>query len=249
MSGCVSSNRGRAFRRIGAGITVLALVGLTACSSKDDLNTANSELDAANTQNSQLQSDLDKSNATNSSLATENDATKTQVDQLTTQLAAETKRADDAEAKITAAAAKFPVTVTASVTEFNVIGTYNMTLTEAFCSGDPRCGTPRPVINARIFQGSNGLEIDVPTVLTTGLLTVTGNLEAGTDTDQIFTCNGAPRNARALLTIFVNTVSIDTTGAKTLQSLGGSLFVEQHDTSDGCPEVSSFYGVQLTPAG
>ena len=189
-----------------------------------------------------MQSDLDDSNATASSLSAENDATQAQ-------LAAETKRADDAEAQIAAATAKFPVTVTASVTEFNVIGTYNMTFTEAFCEGDPRCGTPRPVVNARIFQGSNGLEIDVPTVLTTGLLEVKGNLIAGTDTDQILTCNGAPRNARALLTIFVNAVSIDATGAKTLQSLGGSLFVEQHDVSDGCPDVSSFYGVQLVPAG
>src|SRR4051795_290796 len=248
MSVCSSSARRRTARRLGAAVTVMMLVGLSACS-KDEAASANSQLDAANTQNSQLQSDLADSNATNSSLAADNTATQAKNDQLTTQLATETKRADDAEAQIAAATAKFPVTVTASTDEFNVIGTYNMTFTEAFCQGVPACGTPRPVVNARIIQGSNGLEIDVPTVFTTGLLEVKGNLIAGTDSDQILVCNGAPRNARALLTIFVNAVSVDATGAKTLQSLGGSLFVEQHDVSDGCPDVSTFYGVQLAPAG
>jgi hypothetical protein len=248
MSVWVSSNRRRTGRRLGVAVAVVTLAGLSACSSKDDLNTANSQLDDANTQNSQLQNDLDTANSTNSSLAAENDANKAQVDQLTTQLAAETKRADDAEAQIAAAQAKFPVEVTSAVTEFQIIGNYTMTLTEAFCTGDPRCGTARQPINANIVQGSNGLEISVPTVLQTGLLPVNGNLEAGTDTDQILTCNGAPRNARALLTIFVSSQSIDNTGAKTLKTLGGSLFVEQHDTSDGCPDVSSFYGVVLTPA-
>jgi len=249
MSGCVSSNpRRRTFRRIGVGITVVALVGLSACSN-DEADTANSQLDAANTQNSQLQSDLDQSNATNSSLAAENDANKTQVDQLTTQLAAETKRADDAEAQIAAAAAKFPATVTASVDEFNVVGSYNMTFTEAFCTGVPQCGTPRPVVNANITQGANGLEISVPTVITTGLLDVKGNLIAGNDTDQILVCNGAPRNARVLITLFVNAVTVDSAGTKTLNSLGASVFIEQHDTSNGCPDVSVFYGAQLVPAG
>jgi len=254
MSVWVSSNRRRTFRHVGVAVTAFTLLGLSACS-KDEAATANSQLastqsslDAANTQNSQLQGDLDDSNATNSSLAAENDANKAQVDQLTTQLATETKRADDAEAQIAAAQAKFPVDITSSVTEYPIIGNYTVTLTEAFCTGDPRCGTQRQPINANIVQGSNGLEISVPTVLQTGLLTVNGNLEAGTDTDQVLTCNGAPRNARALLTLFVNAQTIDATGAKTLKTLGGSLFVEQHDTTDGCPDVSSFYGVVLTPA-
>jgi len=235
-------------------MTVITLVGLSACAGDEadtansQLATANSQLDAANTQNSQLQSDLDDSNATASSLAAENDATKAQNDQLTTQLATETKRADDAEAQIAAAAAKFPVTVTASVDEFNVVGSYNMTFTEAFCTGVPQCGTARPVVNANITQGSNGLEISVPTVITTGLLDVKGNLIAGNDTDQILVCNGAPRNARVLITLFVNGVTIDSTGAKTLNSLGASVFIEQHDTSNGCPDVSVFYGAQLVPA-
>jgi hypothetical protein len=232
----------------------MMLVGLSACS-KDEAASANSQLDAtqadldaANTKNSELQSSLDDSQATASSLAADGAATQAKNDELTASLATETKRADDAEAQIAAAVGKFPVTVTASTDEFNVIGTYNMTFTEAFCQGVPACGTPRPVVNARIIQGSNGLEIDVPTVFTTGLLDVKGNLIAGTDSDQILVCNGAPRNARVLVTIFVNAVTIDQTGAKTLQSLGASVFIENHDTSQGCPDVSVFYGAQMVPA-
>ena len=146
----------------------MMLVGLSACS-KDEAASANSqldatqaELDAANTQNSELQSSLDDSQASASSLAVDGAATQAKNDELTASLAAETKRADDAEAQIAAAVGKFPVTVTASTDEFNVIGSYNMTFTEAFCQGVPQCGTERPVVNARIIQGSNGLEIDVP---------------------------------------------------------------------------------------
>lgn len=255
MSVWVTSKGRSAIRRLGVAMTVMTLVGLSACS-KDEAASANSqldatqaELDAANTQNSELQASLDDSQATASSLAAEGQATQTQVDQLTASLATETKRADDAEAQIAAATAKFPVTVTASTDEFNVIGSYNMTFTEAFCTGVPQCGTQRPVVNANITQGSNGLEISVPTVITTGLLDVKGNLIAGNDTDQILVCNGAPRNARVLITIFVNAVTIDSTGNKTLQSLGASVFIEQHDTSNGCPDVSVFYGAQLVPAG
>jgi hypothetical protein len=225
----------------------MMLVGLSACS-KDEAASANSQLDAANTKNSELQSSLDDSEATASSLAADGEAAQAKNDELTASLAAETKRADDAEAQIAAAVDKFPVTVTASTTEFDVIGTYNMTFTEAFCQGVPQCGTARPVVNARIIQGSNGLEIEVPTVFTTGLLEVKGNLMAGTDSDQILVCNGAPRNARVLVTIFVNAVAVDQTGAKTLQSLGASVFIENHDTSQGCPDVSVFYGAQLVPA-
>jgi len=251
----VGSSGRRRLSRLGVAVTLLTVVGLSACS-KDEAATANSqldatqaELDAANTKNSELHSNLDDSQATASSLAADNQATQTQNDQLTASLAAETKRADDAEAQIAAAVAKFPVTVTASTDEFNVIGTYNMTFTEAYCQGVPQCGTPRPVVNARIFQGSNGLEIEVPTVFTTGLLDVKGNLIAGTDSDQILVCNGAARNARVLTTIFVNGVTIDQTGKKTLQSLGASVFIENHDTSGGCPDVSVFYGAQMVPAG
>src|SRR3954465_1540354 len=242
----VRSGPVHALRWLGA-VGAIAALGLSACS-KDEAASANSQLDAANTQNSQLQSDLDDSNATNSSLAAESAATQAKNDELTASLATETKRADDAEAQIAAAAGKFPVTVTASTDEFNVIGTYNMTFTEAFCQGVPQCGTERPGVNARIIQGSNGLEIDVPTVFTTGLLDVKGNLIAGTDSDQILVCNGAPRNARVLVTIFGNGVMIDQTGAKTLQSLGASVFIENHDTSQGCPDVSVFYGAQMVPA-
>ena len=133
--------------------------------------------------------------------------------------------------------------------EFLGPGADNMTFTEAFCTGVPQCGTARPVVNANITQGANGLEISVPTVITTGLLDVKGNLIAGNDTDQILVCNGAPRNARVLITIFVNAVTIDSTGAKTLNSLGASVFIEQHDVSNGCPDVSVFYGAQLVPTG
>jgi hypothetical protein len=255
MSAWVSSNRRRTCRRIGVAISVMTLVGLSACSSKDDaatansqLETANSQLDAANTQNSQLQSDLDAANATNSSLATENSTAQATNDDLTTQVATQTKRADDAEAQLAALNALFPMTVHPTVDQFNVIGSYNMTLTEAFCSGSPACGTQRAPVNANISQGPVGLIITVPTVLTTSLLLTSGNLMAATDSDQLFTCNGAPENARVSITLFVNEVSVDAAGKQTLKGLGASIF-GQAAAANGCPAVSTILGAQLVPAG
>lgn len=234
----------------GVAIAVVGLFAVSACSSSDDdatLATTQAQLEDANTKNSELQDNLDASEATNSSLAAENSTAQATNDQLTSSLADETKRADDAEAQVAAIDALFPVPVTSSLDGIDVIGSWNMTFTEAFCSGVPACGTPRPVVNANISQGPVGLVITVPTVFTTSLLDVNGNLMAATDSDQIIVCNGAPKSARVSVTLWGDAITVDQTGVKTLTGLGASVFVEAPDTS-GCPAVSVIYGAKLVHA-
>lgn len=128
----------------GVAIAVVGLFAVSACSSSDDdatLATTQAQLEDANTKNSELQDNLDASEATNSSLAAENSTAQATNDQLTSSLADETKRADDAEAQVAAIDALFPVPVTSSLDGIDVIGSWNMTFTEAFCSGVPACGT------------------------------------------------------------------------------------------------------------
>ena len=157
---------------------------------------ANLESELATTQTS-----LDEAEATVAQqetmindLTAEHDGLQTTNADLAAQLQAETTRANEAQAQVDAFDAAFPVTVTSSLDGYNLVGAYTLTMTEAYCDGLPTCGTPRPAVRADIIPGPNGLQLQVPTVLTTGLFAVEGSLFAVTDSNLILPqCAGAPR--------------------------------------------------------
>jgi hypothetical protein len=137
--------------------------------------------------------------------------------------------------------------VTASLEGFDLTGGYTMSLTEAYCGGLSTCGKPRPDVNATIVQGSNGLELEIPTVLTAGLFVVNGSLFAVTDSDQILDpCGATPRISRVSITLFADGVSVAQDGARTLSGLGASLLVSTPAVDD-CPEGVVFFAASLTP--
>src|SRR4051812_17632017 len=114
--------------------------------------------------------------------STEQNAT---IDSLNEEVDAQTQRADDAEAALAEVAKQFPLTVTASLEGFELVGAYTMSLTEAYCDGLPTCGARRPDIRVDIVQGAKGLELKIPNVLTAGLFAINGTLFAVTDSDLI----------------------------------------------------------------
>ena len=153
----------------------------------------------------------------------------------------------DLEAQLAAIEAQFPITIDASVDGFDVIGGYTLSMTEAYCDGFAECGSPRADVHADIIQGSNGLELQIPTVLTTGLFDTNGSLFAVTDSDMIVPpCGETPRNARVSITIFADGITVAVDGTQTLSGLGASLLVEGNEVAD-CGEGVVFFAAHLTP--
>ena len=153
----------------------------------------------------------------------------------------------DAAAQLEAMQAMFPIAVDASLQDFDIIGSYDMTLDQAYCDGLPDCDTAEPDVHADIIQGSNGLELQIPNVLTAGLFSINGALFAVTDSDQIANpCGSTPRNSLVSVTIFADGISIADDGTQTLTALGASLLVEVDETDD-CGEGVIFFAAQLTP--
>jgi len=154
---------------------------------------------------------------------------------------------DDAVAQLAAMQAMFPIEVTDSLDDYDVVGGYTMSLQQAYCDGLPDCNKPEPDVHADIIQGKNGLELQIPNVLTTGLFAVSGSLFAVTDSDQIADpCGSTARNSRVSITIFPGGQSIAEDGTQTLTGLGASLLVEVNETAD-CGEGVVFFAAQLAP--
>ena len=240
------------------GLTRAAAMTTTALSSaQDDLSSAQDDLAAA-------EESLDAANATIADqeqqindLNTEIETGQSAADDAQAELAAETQRADTAEsdlaalqAQVDAVAANFPVTVSSSLEPFtdSLVGGYTMSLTEAFCDDLPTCGQQRPDVHADIVQGPNGLQLQVPTVFTTGLFMIEGSLFGVTDSDLIVgpCADGTPTNSQVSTTIFANGVSIDTDGTQTLAGLGASVFVAVNPAGS-CGAGNIFFAATLTP--
>ncbi len=164
------------------------------------------------------------------------------------ELAAQTARADAAEAKLAEVAGQFPITVTASLEGYDLIGAYTLSLTEAYCAGLSTCGVRRPDVRADIIQGANGLELKVPNVLTAGLFDVNGSLFAVIDSDLILEpCGATSRNARVSITIFADGVKVELDETRSLTGLGASLLVSADAVGD-CSAGVVFFAATLTPA-
>jgi hypothetical protein len=155
--------------------------------------------------------------------------------------------ADDTETNLEELTAMFPIEIDTSLDDFDLIGGYTMSLTEAYCDGLSTCGSRRPDVHADIVQGSNGLELQIPTVLTAGLFAINGSLFAVTDSDLIMEpCGDSPRNARVSITMFANGITVAIDGSETLTGLGASMLVEANEVAD-CAEGVVFYAAELIP--
>jgi hypothetical protein len=253
-----------------ASVTAAALVlGLSACSGDDDdaksgSSSEDSVLVTAQTEDAQTQADLDAANAKiadqeqqitdlNDQLDTANAATADAQDQADT----EKTRADQAESdlaalqsQVDAFQAEFPVTVTASLEPFtnDLVGGYTMTLTEAYCDALPTCGAQRQPVHADIIQGPNGLELQIPTVFTTGLFMVEGSLFGVTASNLLaLPCpDGTPTNAQVSITIFASGVVVDDDGTESLSGLGASVIVSAAPAGS-CGPGTIFFSSTLTP--
>jgi len=142
----------------------------------------------------------------------------------------------------------FPIAVDASLEDFDVVGRYTLSMTEAYCDGLPNCGTNPPDVRADIVQGSNGLELQVQNLFVAGLFSINGSLFAVTDSDQILPpCGETAVNSQISITMFADGIAIDEDGTKSLTGIGASLLVAGDPAGD-CDAGNVFYDAELIPA-
>lgn len=258
-------------------MSVMALVTLSACSGDDDDDDAETDGDtteeevAEDTALATAQADLEQAQAdltaANSTIAEQEEQISDLNDELDTAnqaatdaqatSAAESARADQAEADLAALQAEveafeenFPVTIPASLEPFanELVGAYTLTLIEAFCDGIATCGQQRPDVRADIIQGPAGLQLQVPNVFTTGLFMVNGSLFGVTDSNAIVgpCADGTQTNSQVSTTIFADGITVDTDGTETLSGLGASVFVAVNPAGS-CDAGNVFFAGTLTP--
>lgn len=201
---------------------------------------------AAEAEVATLTVDLEASEA---ELATANEANA----QLEADNAAETARADAAEAQVETFTNLFPVVVESTLEGIDLeqAGTYNLRWSEAYCDTFPTCGTLPATTQATIVvTPENFLRIQVPGILDAGLFAVDGSLYGITDSETALPpCpDGTPRSARITMTIYADDISVDAEGNRTVVGLAGSITVDAASLGD-CLGGLVFYGVELDRAG
>jgi hypothetical protein len=207
-----------------------------------------SALEEAEATIAEQQATIDDLNAQLETAQADLTATQTELEATITRAEEIEAEAVELDAQREALLAAFPIEITSSLDGFDVIGPYDMTMTEAFCAALPTCGQPRPVVRPDIVQGTNGLELRVPTVLTAGLFALEGSLFAVTGSDLIAPpCNGTPRTAQVSVTMFEDGMTIASDGTRALTGIGASLMVHVPAT-DECGEGDVFFSATLAPA-
>ena len=255
----VSRARQRASSTAVRGGLIAALLIAAGCASSADLDEAESQLEATQASLAEAESSLADAEARIEELDAASAASAAESDALTSRLqAAEQERdavvaerdgavarAEEAEAALQAIVDQLPAALPISVEDLDLVGTYDIDYFEAYCDSIPTCGESRPRGRVEIVQGQQGLELVAPGAFTAGLLRVNGALVAGTDSDTMLQCEGAPLLTRVSATLFGNQLTVAEDGSSEVTGLGASIFVEALEAGP-CPGASLFFGAQLT---
>ena len=224
----------------------------TLTTERDGLVAQLGELDATvesrTGQRDSLVAAVDRLETTIATLTAGRDVLVTQVTELEADLAYQTLQMSTTVSERNALANLFPVAADASLDTFDLVGTYDIKLTKAYCEGFASCATLPPVSQITIRQTPEGyLELVMSNYLTAGLFRVDGALYAIADsTTAVPSCSGTPRIARVAVTIYGQGVTVATDGAQQLTDLGASITV-QAPAVGTCPAGLAFYGGQITP--
>ena len=199
-------------------------------------------------QRDDLAAQVTELDATIATLTSERDDLVTSVVDLESDLAAQTQLTVTAAAERNALAQLFPITFDASLEGVDLVGTYDVELTKAYCEGFTTCTTPPSVDELTIRKTPEGyLELVIDDFVTAGMFRVDGALYAIADsTTAVSACAGTARVARVAVTLYAHGMNVADDGTQQVTDLGASLTVQAPATAS-CPAGLAFYGAQVTP--
>lgn len=181
-------------------------------------------------------------------LTAERDDLVGQVTDLESDLAAQTQLTAAAVAERRALAKLFPIEIDVSIQDADLVGTYDVELTRAYCQGFANCATLPAVDELAIRRTSEGyLELVIDGFVTAGMLRVDGAFYATADaTTAVAACAGEARVARIEVTMYGHGLEIAADGTPEIDDLGAGLSV-QAPAMASCPAGLAIYGAQITP--
>jgi cell division protein FtsB len=199
-------------------------------------------------QRDELAAQVSELDATIDTLTTERDGLVADVVDLESDLAAQTQLTVTAVAERNALAKLFPITFDASLEGVDLVGTYDVELTKAYCEGFATCATLPSVDELTVRKTPQGyLELVIDDFVTAGMFRVDGALYAIADSaTAVGACAGTPRVARVAATVYAHGMTVADDGTQQVADLGASLTVQAPATA-GCPAGLAFYGAQVTP--
>jgi peptidoglycan hydrolase CwlO-like protein len=208
-------------------------------------------IDTLTAERTDLQAQLSGVQSELTSLTADRDAAVAEIADLEAALTAQTQATTAAIAQRNALAKAFPLDVEASLdglTSADLVGTYDVELTKAFCGGFASCATVPAIDELTLRTTPEGwLQLVIPNVVTAGLFRVDGALYAIADgTLPLASCGGVPRAAEFTVTIYAQGLSVAADGTAAVTGLAGSLTVQALATAS-CPTGLAFYGAQITP--
>jgi hypothetical protein len=167
---------------------------------------------------------------------------------LESDLAAQTRLTTTALAERTALENLFPIEFDVSIQDVDLVGTYDVELTKAYCDGFTTCATLPAVDELTIRRMPEGyLEMVIDDYVTAGMFRVDGALYAIADsTTAVAGCAGTARVARVAATLYAHGLTVADDGTPQVTDLGASLTVQAPATAD-CPAGLAFYGAQIVP--
>jgi hypothetical protein len=141
----------------------------------------------------------------------------------------------------------FPMTFDVSILDADLVGTYDVTLTKAYCTGFTDCVTLPTVDELTIRETPEGwLALEMDGFVSAALYRIDGGLFAVADTTTaVPACGTTPRVARVAVSLFAGGITIQDDGTRTIDDLGATMFVEA-DAVTGCAAGLAFYGAELT---
>lgn len=171
-----------------------------------------------------------------------------QVTDLESDLAAQIRLTTTALAERNALENLFPIEFDVSIRDVDLVGTYDVELTKAFCDGFTTCATLPSVDELTIRRTPEGyLEMVIDDYVTAGMFRVDGAFYAIADsTTAVAACAGTARAARVAATLYAHGLTVADDGTTQVTDLGASLTVQAPATA-GCPAGLAFYGAQIVP--
>lgn len=220
------------------------------------------DIEALDAELAALREQLAQAEAGNDDLAEQTAALEERIAELNEQRDTAAGTVDELRAELTTAqqalvtaiaerdglAALFPMKFDASLGTTATTGTYDVTLSQLYCSGFTTCGKAPSLADLTITSTADGqLRFTIPQFAEGGLFRADGVFHTVLDTTTaVPACDGVARTARVAMTIVPGSYEIGDDGVRDVTGLSAVITVEAPAVG-ACPAGLAFYSADLAP--